>query len=123
MHLAQVHCGDATLCSADHYKPILELYYTHVGNIQYTVEQGPSGPSGPSEYLGNIPVGTTFSWELRYDAGVLSVGLNGVFTTVNYYNWSVDNPETYFQWGNYNQASDDTETVVHYKSISVTHVA
>lgn len=107
------------MCASAGYKPILELYYTHDGYVQYTVEQGPNGPNQPAVRLGQIPIGTTFSYELRYEGGMLSAGLNGDLQTAHHYDWV--NPLTYFQAGNYNQASDNTTAEVHFRALKISH--
>lgn len=114
----QIHCGDS-ICKAGNYKPILELYVTQEGVIEFTVEQGPNGPSNDPKTLGKIPLGTTFTYELRFENGVLQAGINGDLKTLNHYKW--DNPLSYFQAGNYNQASNGATSEVHFKALNIEH--
>lgn len=97
--------------------PIAKLQYAASGDIVLGVED--SIETGGTTYhkVGNVPLNTKFSYEIRYESNVLSVGINGgaqqVFAT------SYDGPLSYFKAGNYNQGT--TPSSIHFYSVSITH--
>jgi hypothetical protein len=98
-------------------KPVCELYYNANGDISIGVEQTISGGDEVFTSLGNVPVGTSFTYELEYSSGLLKVAINGVFQTLD--TFELDSPPSYFKVGNYNQGS--TPSDVHILSIFVEH--
>ncbi|MCJ1441870.1 MAG: hypothetical protein MMC23_002362 [Stictis urceolatum] len=98
-------------------KPVCELYYNEDGTIQMGVEQTRDGGNSKYTTVGNVPVGTEFSYEIHYEGGELSVVINGDETQLDQY--ELDNPESYFKAGNYNQG--DSASEVHFTAISVEH--
>ncbi|RAH41237.1 uncharacterized protein BO95DRAFT_507070, partial [Aspergillus brunneoviolaceus CBS 621.78] len=68
--------------------------------------------------IATIPVGTSFTYEIRYESGQLSVAVNdGGFVQLSQY--ELANPNSYFKVGNYNQG--DSYSEVRIQSITVTH--
>ncbi|KIK56589.1 polysaccharide lyase family 7 protein [Collybiopsis luxurians FD-317 M1] len=98
-------------------KPVCLLYCDQSGNIAIGVEQTLSGDDTVTTQLGNIPLGTMFSYELDYSLNVLQVGINGNFTTLS--TFSLDGPASYFKVGNYNLGSTPSE--VHFFNITLEH--
>lgn len=111
--IGQVHIDD-TVSS----KPVCELYYNSSGDIVMGVEQTRAGGNEKFTTIGNVPVGTQFSYELRYESNVLSVSINnGSQQTLSTY--SLDAPSSYFKVGNYNQGTSPSD--VHFFAIGVQH--
>lgn len=111
--IGQVHIDDSVST-----KPVCELYYSTAGELTMGVEQTRSGGNEVMTKIGNVPVGTAFSYEIIYEKNVLSVSINGGSAkTLSTY--SLDAPLSYFKAGNYNQGSDASD--VHFYSISISH--
>ncbi|GAD95755.1 hypothetical protein AOR_1_1214084 [Paecilomyces variotii No. 5] len=111
--IGQIHIDDSVSS-----KPVCELFYNSNGDISIGVEQTRSGGNEVVTYVDNVPVATTFSYEIQYESNVLSVSINGgaakTFST-----YSLDAPESYFKVGNYNQG--DSPSDVHFFAISTQH--
>ncbi|KAK4233800.1 alginate lyase-domain-containing protein [Achaetomium macrosporum] len=111
--IGQIHIDDAISS-----KPVAELYYNANGDLSLGVEQTRAGGNQLTSPAGHIPVGQTFTYEIRYESNVLSVLINGgspqVFST-----YHLDAPRSYFKAGNYLQGS--TPSDVHFFEIQVTH--
>lgn len=99
-------------------RPVCELYYKDNGDLIMGVEQTRAGGNQKLTTVGNVPLNTTFSYEIRYEGGKLSVQINDEgFKTLSTY--ELDNPSSYFKVGNYLQGSKPSE--VHFHNISITH--
>jgi hypothetical protein len=111
--IGQVHIDDSVSS-----KPVCELYYNSAGTLTMGVEQTLSGGDEVFTVVGRLPVGTQFSYTIKYESNVLSVAINGgedqVLST-----YSLDAPLSYFKAGNYNQGG--TPSDVHFFAISVLH--
>lgn len=111
--IGQVHIDDSVST-----KPVCELYYNTSGDLTMGVEQTRSGGNEVMTKVGNVAVGSTFSYEIVYQSNVLTVSINGgAAQTLSTY--SLDAPLSYFKAGNYNQGSDASD--VHFFSISISH--
>lgn len=110
--IGQIHIDDSISS-----KPVCELYYNSDGDISIGVEQTLSGGDEAFTDLGNVPLGSEFSYQLEYSSGSLKVAINGNSTTVD--TGKLDAPDSYFKVGNYNQGSSPSE--VHFFAISVQH--
>ncbi|KAE9404266.1 family 7 polysaccharide lyase [Gymnopus androsaceus JB14] len=110
--IGQIHIDD-TVSS----KPVCELYYNSEGDISIGVEQTLSGGDEVFTALGNIPIGTVFTYELEYSSGLLKVAINENFQTLDTY--ELDAPLSYFKVGNYNQGSSPSD--IHVFSITIQH--
>jgi hypothetical protein len=110
--------GQVHIDSSVSTKPVCELYYNKAGTLTMGVEQTRSGGNEVFTVVGNVPVGTTFSYKISYQSNVLSVSINGgAAKTLSTY--SLDAPLSYFKAGNYNQGSDASD--VHFFAISIAH--
>jgi hypothetical protein len=111
--VGQIHINDSVST-----KPVCEIYYSSSGQITAGVEQTRSGGDEVMTPITTIPVGQTFTYDLRYENNILSIGINGgAQQTLSTY--ELDAPPSYFKAGNYNQG--DTSSDVHFFSIAVTH--
>ena len=82
------------------------------------VEQTLAGGNSKFTPVGNVPVGTPFSYVIQYQQGVLSVAINGGMPTV-LSTYQLYAPKSYFKVGNYNQGN--TASDVHFYTINVQH--
>ncbi|KAL2786676.1 alginate lyase-domain-containing protein [Aspergillus keveii] len=111
--IGQIHIDDSISS-----KPVCELFYSSSGQITMGVERTRAGGELLFTNIANIPVGTTFTYEIRYESGQLSVAVNdGGFVQLSQY--ELANPNSYFKVGNYNQGNSYSE--VRIQSISVSH--
>jgi Alginate lyase len=110
--IGQIHIDDSVSS-----KPVCELFYNSSGDISMGVEQTRSGGNEIRTSLGNVPVGTQFTYEIEYSGNVLKVAINGNFTTLSTY--SLDAPRSYFKAGNYGQ--HPTASDVHFLALTIAH--
>jgi len=115
--IGQIHM-DASVST----KPVCELYYAENGNIYIGVEQTRAGEDEVFTYVGNVPIGTQFSYEIEYYDNELKVALNGNFLP-NLDTYSLDAPLSYFKAGNYNQSTDSSNgpSDVHFYALTIQH--
>jgi hypothetical protein len=111
--IGQIHVDDKIST-----KPICELFINKAGELTLGVEQIPDTSSLKMNKVGSVAVGSTFTYEIRYEKSKLSVGINGgEFKTFS--TGSIKAPNSYFKVGNYNQGKTPSE--VHFFSIDVKH--
>jgi hypothetical protein len=110
--IGQIHMDDSVST-----KPVCELFYNSNGDINIGVEQTRAGGDEIRTYLGTIPVGTQFSYEIEFNANVLKVAINGSFRTLSTY--SLDAPQSYFKAGTYGQ--HPTASDVHFLALTIEH--
>jgi hypothetical protein len=103
-------------------KPVCELYYAQDGDIYIGVEETRAGEDEHFTYVGNVPIGTQFSYEIEYYDNQLKVALNGNFLP-NLDTYSLDAPLSYFKAGNYNQSTDSQSgpSDVHFFALTIQH--
>ncbi|KAJ8117889.1 hypothetical protein OPT61_g1013 [Boeremia exigua] len=93
-------------------KPVAELFYNRAGTLTIGVSQIPDVSSLKMTEIGNVAVGATFQYELRYEGGKLSVriddGEQKIMST-----GKLNSPKSYFKVGNYNQGKEPSEVVFH----------
>jgi hypothetical protein len=111
--IGQVHIDDSVST-----KPVCELYYNSGGDLTMGVEQTRSGGDSVFTVVGNVAVGSTFSYEIVYENNALSVAINGG-KPQSLSTYQLDAPASYFKAGNYNQG--DNASDVHFFSITVEH--
>ncbi|KAH8887186.1 polysaccharide lyase family 7 protein [Thozetella sp. PMI_491] len=97
--IGQIHIDDSVST-----KPVAELFYSSSGHIEMGVEQTRDGGNMVRFDIGDVPVGETFSYEIRYENNVLSVRLNGG-GFVQLTTFSLGAPKSYFKVGNYLQGT------------------
>lgn len=115
--IGQIHIDDSISS-----KPICELFYSNEGVIAMGVEKTRDGGSLTyGDDIDVVPLGTQFSYEIRYENGKLSVSVNdGEAKELD--TFELDSPDSYFKAGNYNQAKGGEDpSEVHFTSITVEH--
>lgn len=89
-------------------KPVCELYYHDNGDLIMGVEQTADGGNQKTTTVGNVPLATPFSYEIRYESSELSVQVNDEgFQTLSTY--ELDGPDSYFKVGNYLQGDSASD--------------
>ncbi|USP75255.1 alginate lyase-domain-containing protein [Curvularia clavata] len=86
-------------------KPVAELYYDKDGNIKMGVSQSIEG--NQKLISERYPVGTKFSYEIRYESGSFSVVLNR--NQISLPTYTLNSPQSCFKAGNYVQGSGVSE--------------
>ncbi|MBB5319405.1 hypothetical protein HDF09_004113 [Edaphobacter lichenicola] len=99
-------------------KPLAELYYDSAGNIEIGVEQTTAGGNQLRTFLGQVPVGTLFSYEINYSNNQLSVSINGG-TPFVLNTFGVGGLASYFKAGAYGQTTAPSD--VHFFKLQITH--
>ena len=98
--------------------PVAKLYCSSTGSLSVGVHKSISGGTEYHTSFGTIPLGTSFTYELIYEKGVLSVSINGkAAKTISLGN--LGSPLSYFKAGNYNQGSSPSE--IHFSAVSIVH--
>lgn len=98
-------------------KPVAELYFNQNGDVVIGVEKTRAGGDLIFTWLAKLPVGSKFSYEIRYESGVFKVVVNGNVHTIS--TNSLDSPLSYFKVGNYNQG--DSPSDIHFFGIKIFH--
>ncbi|KAJ2974218.1 hypothetical protein NQ176_g6175 [Zarea fungicola] len=99
-------------------KPLAEMYYSPAGDIVVGVKPDADSNQVVTK-LGNVPIGTQFTYELNYSNDQLSISINGNTTPLSTFSW--DSPACYFKSGNYNQGESAASSEVHIYAINVVH--
>jgi hypothetical protein len=98
--------------------PVAKLYYASSGDLNLGVEESVTTGGTAYNYIGNIPLNTTFTYEIRYEQAQLSVSING--GPQQFFNASsLNTPPSYFKAGNYNQGTTPSE--IHFYSVAIQH--
>lgn len=101
--VGQIHIDDSISS-----KPVCELYYHDNGDLIMGVEQTTEGGNQKTTTVGNVPLATPFSFEIRYENNKLSVQVNNEgFQTLSTY--ELDGPDSYFKVGNYLQGDSASD--------------
>ncbi|KAF9733358.1 hypothetical protein PMIN04_003176 [Paraphaeosphaeria minitans] len=111
--VGQIHVDDAVSK-----KPVCELFVNAKGEVTMGVEQIPDESSLKYTKVGKVTIGRKFEYEIRYEGGKLSVGIDGGEMKV-LGTGGLKSPKSYFKAGNYNQGNSASE--VHFYSIGVQH--
>ncbi|KAF2445818.1 polysaccharide lyase family 7 protein [Karstenula rhodostoma CBS 690.94] len=111
--VGQIHVDDAVSK-----KPVCELFVNAKGEVSMGVEQVPDESSLKFTKVGKVAIGEKFEYEIRYEKGKLSVGIDGGEMKV-LGTGGLKSPKSYFKAGNYNQGQSASE--VHFYSIDVQH--
>jgi hypothetical protein len=98
--------------------PVAKLYCSSAGAVTIGVHKSVTGGTEYRTSLATIPLGKSFTYELIYELGVLSVSINGAKAqTISLGN--LGSPLSYFKAGNYNQGGTPSE--IHFTSVSIVH--
>lgn len=105
--------------SAEYSKPVAELYYDASGDLYIGVEQSIDGGDSVFTKVGTISTLATFTWELSYSNNNLTFSLHDG-DTQSFETSQLDNPDSYFKFGNYNQGTNK-QSIIDVYSVNVVH--
>jgi hypothetical protein len=116
--VGQIHLGTGGSST----KPLLELYYRPNGDIYLGTENSPDGGQ-TLHHVGNVPLGTRWSYVIAIVSGRIQLTVNG--TTTSYAIPSAFNQyHQYFKAGDYNQSSSSSTSKgakVKFYTLTVSH--
>jgi hypothetical protein len=98
--------------------PVAKLYYTSSGDLNLGVEESVTDGGTNYSLVGNVPLNTQFTYDIRYENSELSIGINGGAQQV-IDAASLNSPKSYFKAGNYNQGT--TPSTIHFYSVAIQH--
>jgi len=120
--VGQIHLDNSSGSS----KPLLELFYYKNGNVDLAIEQTPAGGNEVHHVVGNVPLGTKFSYVISLtNSNTIGINLNGTnhtFTMPSAFNGI----KMYFKAGDYDQSFGSSSTIgarVQFYALSVFHGA
>lgn len=111
--VGQIHIDD----SISH-KPVAELYLNSKGELNLGVQTCRTCSQKRSPVTKLSSGKARFTYEIRYEKGKLSVGINGG-AQKEFGTYDLNSPKSYFKAGNYNQGTGATE--VHFYQLKVSH--
>jgi hypothetical protein len=119
--VGQIHLGTGTPAST---KPLLELFYYPSGKIEMAIEQTPAGGNEIPYTVGNVPLGTKWSYVIGLSGNTISFVLNGGATQTWQMSSTFDQEGMDFKAGDYDQSVGTSATVgakVAFYALKVTH--
>jgi hypothetical protein len=117
--VGQIHLG-----SGGSTKPLLELFYTSSGAIKIGIEQTPAGGNEILYNVGNVPVGTKWSYVIGLSGSTISLVINGGATQTWTASSTFNGYGMYFKAGDYDQTSGSSSSVgarVGFYALSIHH--
>ncbi|MES2900737.1 MAG: polysaccharide lyase family 7 protein [Pseudomonadota bacterium] len=103
-------------------KPTLELYYRANGDIYVGIQESPTG-SQPQTFLVNVPLNTTFTYQIKSTSTTLTVTINGREFAFPLKSSFLPYGQ-YFKAGSYIQSTSSSATIgarVKFYALTVTH--
>jgi hypothetical protein len=119
--VGQIHLGTGTPAST---KPLLELFYFSTGSIAIGIEQTPAGGNEVSTTVGNVPLGTKWSYVIGLSGNAITLVIDGGATQSFTMASSFDQENMYFKAGDYDQSVGSSSTVgakVQFYALAVHH--
>lgn len=119
--VGQIHLGTGTPAST---KPLLELFYFSTGSIAIGVEQSPAGSNEVRTTVGNVPLGTKWSYVIGLSGNAVTLVIDGGATQAFSMATSFDQENMYFKAGDYDQSVGSSNTVgakVQFYALAVHH--
>ena len=117
--VGQIHLG-----SGGSTKPLLELFYYSNGNIEIGIEQTPAGGNEVLYYVGNVPLGTKWSYVIGLSNSTISLVINGGATQTWTASSTFNGYGMYFKAGDYDQTSGSSSSVgakVEFYALNISH--
>jgi hypothetical protein len=117
--VGQIHLG-----SGGSTKPLLELFYYANGNVVMSIEQTPAGGNSIPYVVGNVPLGTTWSYTIGLSGSTISMILNGGAAQTWQMSSTFNGYGMYFKAGDYDQTSGSSSSVgarVSFYALSISH--
>ncbi|NUP48719.1 MAG: polysaccharide lyase family 7 protein [Catenulispora sp.] len=104
--VGQIHLG-----SGGSTKPLLELFYYANGDIKMAIEQTPAGGNEVLYTVGNVPLGSKWSYTIGLSGSTISLVLNGGTPKTWTASSTFDGYGMYFKAGDYDQTSGSDPSV------------
>jgi hypothetical protein len=117
--VGQIHLG-----SGGSTKPLLELFYYTNGDIKMAIEQTPAGGNEVLYPVGNVPLGTQWSYVIGLSGSTISLTLNGGAAQTWTASSTFNGYGMYFKAGDYDQTSGSDASVgakVGFYALSIYH--
>ena len=119
--VGQIHLGTGTPAST---KPLLELFYFPSGSIVMAIEQTPAGGNEVQTPVGNVPLGTKWSYVIGLSGNTISLVINGGSPQTFSMSSTFDQENMYFKAGDYDQSVGSSSTIgakVQFSALEVHH--
>jgi len=119
--IGQIHLGTGTPAST---KPLLELFYFATGDIEIGIEQTPAGGNEVDTKVGNVPLGTKWSYVIGLTGNAISLSINGGAAQTFTMSSTFDQEGMYFKAGDYDQSVGSTASIgakVQFYALSIIH--
>jgi hypothetical protein len=119
--VGQIHLGTGTPSST---KPLLELFYESSGTIVMAVEQTPAGGNEVQTTVGNVPLGTKWSYVIGLTGNTITLVIDGGAPQTFAMSTTFDQEGMYFKAGDYDQSVGTSPTVgarVQFYALKVAH--
>jgi Alginate lyase len=119
--VGQIHLGTGTPSST---KPLLELFYYATGAIVMAIEQTPAGGNEVPNPVGNVPLGTAWSYVIGLSGNTITCIINGGATQTFSMSSTFNDEGMYFKAGDYDQSVGTSATVgakVQFYALSIFH--
>jgi hypothetical protein len=117
--VGQVHVGSGGSST----KPLLELYYRPNGDVILGTQQDPDRSGQDLHTLGNVPVGTQWTYTINVTSSKINMTVNGKKTSYTI-PAKFKKYRQYFKAGSYNQSSSNSSTngaKVKFYELTVSH--
>eukprot|EP00808_Paulinella_micropora_P029579 g15514.t1 len=87
-------------------KPLCELFYSSSGTVSlYMANSNEGGDGGVTTTISNVPLGTKFSYSLKYSANKVTATVNGASKTFTANSGFMNTNAFYFKAGNCSQSA------------------
>jgi hypothetical protein len=119
--VAEIHIGTGTPASN---KPLGDLFAYADGSLVLSVEPSPAGGNAIANPVGNVPLGTRWSYVLGLSGATLSISINGGTTQTFTVPITFTLENFFFNAGDYDQTAGTDGTVgakVKYYALGVVH--
>jgi hypothetical protein len=117
--VGQIHLG-----SGGSTKPLLELFYYANGDIKMAIEQTPAGGNEKQYSVGQVPIGTKWSYKIGLTNTTISLVVNSGSTKTWQMSSTFNGYGMYFKAGDYDQSVGSSSSVgakVEFYSLSFAH--
>ena len=119
--VGQIHLGTGTPAST---KPLLELFYYSSGKIELAIEQTPAGGNEVPHTVGQVALGTPWSYVIGLSGNTISVIIDGGAAQTFPMSSTFNQEGMYFKAGNYDQSNGSDPNVsatVQFYALTITH--
>lgn len=119
--VGQIHLGTGTPAST---KPLLEIFYFASGAIVLGIEQTPAGGNEVQHPVGNVPLGTKWSYVIGLSGNAITLTIDGGATQAFAMSSTFNQENMYFKAGDYDQSVGTSATIgakVQFYALKIAH--